>query len=276
MLLCSTSSAMAQLDPVITGDTVLCMSEGSTLTCNGGPYESYQWYMAYNSDTFALPGATDQTLWIDYDGYLGAHLFVEVTQSGDTVQSSPVAIYAENWNYQGFRIYTSGNYVEDGMGGLTICEGDTIYINVATTPTDIEVTWYNNGNVIPSQNAMIEVTEAGSYYFTGTPDLCPNLVIEMGYTIEVTEQPCSAAGLDENTLEHASIYPNPASDEMTVTHSSEPIKKIEIRNIAGELVSITTVNQLSATISLDKLCEGTYFVTVNYSNGSEVLPLTIQ
>jgi hypothetical protein len=271
----SAAPAFAQPNPVVTGDTMLCPEGTGTLTCVE-PYESYQWYQRYfmTNDTFPIPGATSQTLDMDYYIFAGSYLIVEVTENGDTVMSPE--IFVDGWAFGSISAATSGEYTIGQNGEALVCEGDTMYIEVLQ-PYQNSVTWFDNGDTIPGEtNPILVVTESGSYTVLGATTECPDFYQYMGISIDVVVQSCGSTGLDESQWIPATIYPNPVSEIMTVQHSTQLIEKIEIRNTAGQLVRVTTVNQMTASIPVDNLRQGTYFVTVIYDDSKEVIPVTIQ
>jgi hypothetical protein len=98
----------------------------------------------------------------------------------------------------------------------------------------------------------------------------------MGIPLDVVVENCGSAGLDENALPQASIYPNPASSELTVEHASERIKTVSIHNQLGQFVQEVPVNDLAVTFSVAQLQKGLYFVTVNYGSASEVRTVAIR
>jgi hypothetical protein len=275
VLACSATTSFAQPNPVVTGDTMLCPEGTGTLTCVE-PYESYQWYQRYfmSNDTFPIPGATSQTLNMNYYDFAASYLIVEVTENGDTVMSPE--IFVDGWAFASITAASSGDFTIGQNGEAIICDGDTMYIEVMM-PYQNSVTWFDNWDTIPGEtNPILIVTEAGSYTVSGATTECPDFYQTMGIPIDVVVENCGSTGLDENGFRKATIFPNPATDQLTVEHTSETIKKIEIRNTAGQLVRVTTVNQLSVTVPVDNLRKGTYFVTVHYSDRNEVVPVTIQ
>ena len=62
-----------------------------------------------------------------------------------------------------------------------------------------------------------------------------------------------------------SVYPNPASDEITVS-SSLTEGTITLSDVAGKLVKTTSLSGLSTSLNTAGLNNGVYYVTV--SNGT--------
>lgn len=75
-------------------------------------------------------------------------------------------------------------------------------------------------------------------------------------------------GIDEiNTAEkNISVYPNPATSSVTISDSHDLIKKIEIYNMIGELVSSYMVNNTKYTINTTDLKQGLYFAKIQLKN----------
>lgn len=271
----SASTTFAQLTPVISGEEMVCPQSINTWTCVE-PYETYQWYQRLygTTDTVAIPGATLQTLTMDAYNVSASYLIVEVTENGETAMSPE--FFVDGWAFSGITMMSEGNFEIGNNGEAIICEGDTLFLSL-NMPYNTNITWFNNWDTIPGENAStLNVTEEGSYTVSGAPAVCPDFILTQGVAVEVIVENCSPAGLDENALLPARIYPNPSTEQITISHPTQRIEKIEIRNTAGQLVRITTVNQLSTTIATDNLRAGTYFITVNYSDRNEVLPVTIQ
>ncbi len=73
--------------------------------------------------------------------------------------------------------------------------------------------------------------------------------------------------LDSVEQLHLSIYPNPASDYMMLESDSE-IAMITIRNLLGQAVKTVSVGAQAATIALDDVTQGNYFVTILTQDGN--------
>lgn len=75
-------------------------------------------------------------------------------------------------------------------------------------------------------------------------------------------------GLTENTKEHEmSLYPNPASGQVTINCESEGVKTITVIDIAGRTVLTREMNENGYVLSVRDLNKGTYFVRLmDHSN----------
>lgn len=83
-------------------------------------------------------------------------------------------------------------------------------------------------------------------------------------------------GPEETQPDFLTIYPNPGNDEITLFNSSEKkISTVEIRDIRGRLISDISFNnsELENKISIEFLGSGTYFISVNLPDKTEILRL---
>jgi len=72
-----------------------------------------------------------------------------------------------------------------------------------------------------------------------------------------------ALGLAENSQEsEMTLYPNPTSDQVTISYESVGPKMISVIDISGRTVMSQEVNETGAVLSVRDLKKGTYFVHV--------------
>jgi hypothetical protein len=82
----------------------------------------------------------------------------------------------------------------------------------------------------------------------------------------------STVGINEINISPSSIYPNPASDELTVS-VAEPVVRWEIVNLNGTVVGrcgFSTENYKRFHIDTKKLCAGFYILHLTTTTGSIV------
>ena len=77
-------------------------------------------------------------------------------------------------------------------------------------------------------------------------------------TLTVTD---GTTGVEENEVAF-SIYPNPATDVLTV--NAENINNVEVLNILGQVVNTTN----ESNVNVSNLTNGVYFVRVNFLDGT--------
>lgn len=75
---------------------------------------------------------------------------------------------------------------------------------------------------------------------------------------------CSSAGLEDLSTAFVQIYPNPASDVLTVAISSDLLgNELELVNAQGAVVRKLSVTSTETTINLSDLQSGLYYVKLN-------------
>lgn len=128
--------------------------------------------------------------------------------------------------------------------------------------------WYFNGDAIEgATEASYEATESGDYYIEVTS--------AEGCTVASTEVSLEVNALDELGLNSLTIGPNPFSDEVNLTISSEKsgTYKLLLRAVSGKVVyesEETISGEFKQVISLKGLPAGTYLFSIN-KNGKEIV-----
>ena len=65
------------------------------------------------------------------------------------------------------------------------------------------------------------------------------------------------------------IYPNPFCNELYVKSDNE-ISQVIVRNVVGQIIKVANVTSMEATINLNEIATGNYFVTIKLVNGNTV------
>jgi hypothetical protein len=82
-------------------------------------------------------------------------------------------------------------------------------------------------------------------------------------------------GVNELTNSQIMIYPNPATDFVTVK-STLNITRLDVMNFAGQTVYTNSdVNAKTSRISVSSLASGVYFVKVSTSEGIRMVKITV-
>ncbi len=116
------------------------------------------------------------------------------------------------------------------------------------------------------------------------------LVPSLNYTVTmVASNPCGNSstsayklnqiGLEENLLDaHYTVYPNPASDDVTIDFESATDKptKVELYDLQGKLLSVYAVDTLAESITIDihNVASGTYVLKVTDAEGVHITRVT--
>ena len=170
-----------------------------------------------------------------------------------------------------------GNWLSTSGGTFNHCYsagsfGGAWLINVNCEGELIPATWASinkiEGSVLGGQNDVITLTintiglEQGNYaadlVITTNDEALPLVVIPV-------KLDANYDAVAENSLQIASIYPNPATS--TITLEGENLSTVAIYNVAGQLVRIEKLGSVKNTINLD-MESGVYFFSVYDNNGN--------
>ncbi len=117
------------------------------------------------------------------------------------------------------------------------------------------------------QNPTATFEEDGTYTFTVTVDDGENTA-EASVTIEVV----TGIGVEENTLNNVSIYPNPAEDFIMI--NSENVEYVEVIDIFGRIVTTSEING-DTRIDMSNFADGIYYVRL-HSNGETTVQKVVK
>ena len=133
-------------------------------------------------------------------------------------------------------------------GGGTFYYGDICTLTVTPNDGYKFVSWTLNGEVVSEEESYsFAVTESGDYIAR----------------MESTE------GIVEHNGITVSLYPNPASEYLTI-EASEPVKMLEIYTINGTLVSKQNNCSEKMEINVENYAIGTYMIRLTTENGVEI------
>jgi len=85
----------------------------------------------------------------------------------------------------------------------------------------------------------------------------------------------AAAGINENTIDGVSVYPNPSKGVITISNDNNTENAIAIFNVLGKEVYSTTTSS-NTTVDLSTKGAGVYLVKVSNGNGSIVERVVIK
>jgi hypothetical protein len=85
------------------------------------------------------------------------------------------------------------------------------------------------------------------------------------------------SGLDEvNFARSISIYPNPANESVTVFANGVDITKIELMNIAGQVINAVNGTSSTTKLNVSVLAAGVYLVKIYTAEGSATKQLIVK
>lgn len=258
-------------NPVIEGDIMLCPdTTGTAEVTNDIEYDSYQWYVKFDGDEdfIEVDGETGPTFSYDAYNYIMAEIKVVVTLGEEIFESNVLSIDGYAWGGIYIVSDTSGDNVEiQGDGTILLCEG-TGFANEIAMPYEANIQWYRNGDPIDGATETIyTITTEGSYHVEGAPAYCPNAINSTaGTPIIVAMQDCTA-GTGKHESDSFSLFPNPASNILTITFGSNTSPgNYNIYDIAGKMIISGNISTANNTINVSGLAEGTYIIKLTGEN----------
>jgi hypothetical protein len=237
----STSVATAATASITTnGSTTICQGSTLTLQANTGTGLLYQWYR----DNQVISGAVSSTLQATTTGSYA----VQVANSCPAVRSAAVAIS-----------------VQTAQVPVITTTGFTLTSNVVGNTQ-----WLLNGIPIPGATApSYSVVQSGRYAVRGSVNGC-------GEAISADVVLAILANEPDPQEEEISVYPNPATRQVTVSvASSIPYAStIQLTDARGIPVRTATLQQdgkiRSAILPIADLPGGTFFVIVRDDRTQQV------
>ncbi len=198
------------------------------------------------------------------------NLFTKFDSSGNVV-----------WSYVETNMVTPHGWTTEGppLCGIYLRHDSTIIYNASNPSNAVMYRIDETGHGLCVQTSYsVAVAPLPLSVSTVTPTAAPITVTATPHTCLWTEYiPCSITYYCEDTLGsvilplHASnidgaaivnIYPNPATNEMTVT-CSEKITNITVINLLGQTVHNQSCNSESIPVAIGDLPPGIYFVKIN-------------
>lgn len=145
-------------------------------------------------------------------------------------------------------------------------------VNVALTGYGNETT--SAGGLATFENVMYSAGENIAYEVTGTTinSATGNVVIDMTKTVNVVVS--YLVGIPEIAEEIVNVYPNPATDVITIS-CSEEINSMEILSTQGKLIKSLMGNGKEEQIQLTGLKSGNFLLIIRTDSNTYVEPLII-
>lgn len=141
-------------------------------------------------------------------------------------------------------------------------------IDIDNATTDL---WVDGTNVGQVANSFAATGLGGidcwatSYSFVANDYIPGQYYLDDIYVWDITN---GSAGVEENTIT-SSIYPNPASDILTI-ESNQEIKNITIISLDGKVVLTESANGMTTQVTVSNLIQGSYVVEMTTVNGTIV------
>lgn len=179
---------------------------------------------------------------------------------------------------------------ENSFGCKTVA---TQVINVNALPV-INVT--GNTNICKGEPGTLVGNNADSFTwsspssFLQTTTISPYPVVSTAYTVTGTDMngckgqtvvyltvnECTGITNITGTIEGLEVYPNPNSGEFTVELNNGLAKTIEVVDVTGRIISLTSSTDNQVKMNITNLSNGVYYVKVKSDNAVEVLKVVKQ
>ncbi len=88
---------------------------------------------------------------------------------------------------------------------------------------------------------------------------------------------CLVLGITESTLASSvNVFPNPADEQLAVVSKGIEVQKVELMNIAGQVIKTTASNDLVVTMNVADVASGVYLVRIHTGQGSTTKQVVIK
>lgn len=158
-------------------------------------------------------------------------------------------------------IYDASNAGQDG--NISTCRNQPVDLLSGLNGTiDLGGDWYGPSGSMLQGSAITAPNLAGQYnyeYIVGN-GVCPNDTA----SIVLTATSCNYLGLDENTVQALSVYPNPSKGTITISTSENITGTLQIMDAQGKLIqTLALTNTNTSSVDLTGYTNGVYFLKVN-------------
>ncbi|RYZ54717.1 MAG: T9SS type A sorting domain-containing protein [Sphingobacteriales bacterium] len=222
-------------------DTGFCESIPLILDA-GNPGGTYLWSTGDTTQTITITNVSG-TYWVVVDKYC-----TNADTSNVTIAPQP---------------YVSGiSY---------IAQGNTFYFNPSTVQNVDSYYWiFGDGNVSSDSNAV-------HTYAAPHPAYEVVLVVQNDCGTDTVRRTIPLLVNDPSLFASVDVYPNPSSENVTVSSPASPIESVRILNSVGALVENRQCNQaLSCSLNIRSMAPGNYFLYITTEGGTVTKPLQIR
>jgi hypothetical protein len=227
-------------------DTTIC--EGETLLLDAGnPGSVYTWS---GSNTYT------QTMEVSEEG----SYIVYVTDTAGCLGIGTINVDV-NEAPSATGIYAQGAF-------------PTMFFSVTGSQNAADYDWnFGDGVTVNNGPASISHTYTNDGTFSVTVTLSNDCGTET-YTQSITIT--DVTGIGENTIEGLTVYPNPASDNVTVSVPNGETSGISVYNVSGSLVQSAADFHATTTVDVSQWQKGIYFLHITNQGKTSVTKLVVQ
>ncbi|MEY5048715.1 MAG: hypothetical protein RLZZ175_2074 [Bacteroidota bacterium] len=247
------------LKPVVTTDLM------NQTFCNGsvakfkvvaeGENLNYNWGMTDGTNWMVQPSETKDSVEFNVDANLNGVTIFTIVSNTCGKDTSTAMVFVN--------VVDTAVALQNGVITANVANQTYQWINVDTkTKIDGET----NRSYLPTKTGTYAVVITQSF---GKGGLCSDT---SGYRyVEVV-----ATGLENSIVSNFSIYPNPATDNVTVSLTESVSGTVSIVDLHGNVVATKSISGNTSNISTAELASGVYVVKINSDKGIAVKQLVIQ
>lgn len=218
--------------------------------------DGYNWVVdVYESEIYLVSES-----WIDGVGALTPNNYLispEIDLSG--YDSAMVTFYLASATSGDFYAEKYRFVIAEGTDVAAVDSGDVIVTQVLDS-TYADANWTEHTYDI-TQHAGSMINLAWVHF-----DCTDNYKIMLD-SILVYEP--AVSGINSNPAKSVTLYPNPAHEYLTVNYKGSSTAKVEVYNIAGQLVKNFRNVSNGTTVTVDDLKAGTYILRVRNASGTQ-------
>lgn len=284
---------------ICTGDTVnLTAVSTAAISWNNGVQDGVDFfptdtmdYIATATNSYGCEDSDTLTVTVNALPAVNAGSDLAVcTGTSVTLTATGAATYSWNngiANGTAFNAAAAGNYIVTGTDANGCVDSDTVQVTLHALPSvdlgaDRTVcanhfpvalngpaghTSYAWSNGATTQNTS--AAQAGSYVLTVTnSNNC-----EDADTLVIISDPC--LGLDENTVLEYSLYPNPASNSVTI-ETNAANSEVVIYSANGQVLFTQQNTSAAFNLDLTDLADGLYWVRISSEEGTATGQLLVR
>jgi hypothetical protein len=117
-----------------------------------------------------------------------------------------------------------------------------------------------------STTHTVKFTNWGHISFSATELILDNVRLYTPNHLPPTISSCASA-INEEEGNTVSVFPNPATNQLTIESSSYEAESIKIYNVLGEMILQAAITKLQSTINIESLAKGIYIYEVKNKKG---------
>ena len=169
-----------------------------------------------------------------------AKYFVTITEGGNTASDSVVI-----------------NVANQLIPPVISFKNDTLFAD-----TTSKIQWYKaNGAILNANGKFYIPLDTGNYYAVSVNDSCFS---EPSNSVEVL-----TTNIKSNSIVNdISVFPNPATNQITVKSTDMHLLKVSIFNLLGDLLYQRQLNNSSNEIDISFLSKGIYMIKIESTKGT--------